>query len=93
MPDGVAMPDKSTIEVIDDWKEKERQQAHNDLEELRKPDELNELIMTKVNILSKKVSQQCDPSELRNEIATLTELFQIRHLKMELRRRQLDLRM
>jgi hypothetical protein len=87
------MLDVSTFAEINNWKEKERQQAHDDLAELRKPDELNDLIMTKVNLLLEKVSRQCDPSEIRSEIVTLTELLQVRHLKMELRRRQVELRM
>jgi len=88
---GVAVLENSTFEEMNDWKERKRQQAHHDLEELRKPDELNALIMAKVNLLLEKVSRPYNPSEVRNEIVTLTELLQLRHLTMELRRRQRDL--
>jgi len=87
------MLDSSTIEMLDDWKKKEQLEAHNDLEELTKPDELNELIMTKVNLLLEKVPRQCDAAEVRDDIADLIQLLRIRNLKKELKHRQVGLRM
>jgi hypothetical protein len=52
--------------------------AHNSIEELREPDELNELIMTKVNSIVERLSRQGDVGEVRGDIAVLTALLRIR---------------
>ena len=40
-----------TIEEVAHWREKQELKAHNYLEELGKPDDLNDLIMIKVNLM------------------------------------------
>lgn len=75
------MIDSSTLTMIRDWKKKETLRAHNSLEEFRKSDTLNDLIMTKVNLVVEKHSGQCDATELRIDIAMLTELIQLRKLR------------
>jgi hypothetical protein len=83
-----AMLDSATIEMIDHWRWKKELEAHNRLEELRKPDDLNDLIMTRVNLLVEKLSTRHDTTELRGDIATLIELLQQRKSRSELQRRQ-----
>ena len=72
-----------TIEEIAHWREKQDLKAHNYLEELGKPDVLNDLIMTKVNLIVEKLSQRCDAREVRDDIATLIEFLQIRKSKKD----------
>ena len=40
-----------TIEEVAHWREKQELKAHNYLEELGKPDDLNDLIIIKVNLM------------------------------------------
>ena len=75
------MINSPTIEMIHDWKKTEAQAAHNSLEELWKPDKLNHLIMNKVNLVVEKVAQHCDATEVRVDVAILTELIQVRKLR------------
>ena len=77
------MLNNPTIEMIDHLRQKEALEAHNRLEELRKPDELNERIMTMVNLIVEKFSGQSDAAELRSDIETLIELIQRRKSKSE----------
>lgn len=75
------MVNSSTDAMMNDWKKKEMLEAHNALEELWKPDNLNDLIMTKVNLVVEQLSGQSDATAVRMDIATLTELIQIRKLR------------
>ena len=77
------MPDSPTIEEIAHWREEQELKAHKQLEELGKPDDLNDLIMTKVNLVVEKLSQRCDAVEIRDDIATLIEFLQIRKSKKD----------
>ena len=72
-----------TVEEVAHWREKQELKAHNYLEELGKPDDLNDLIMTKVNLIVEKLSQRCDAREVRDDIATLIEFLQIRKSKKD----------
>ena len=87
----MAMLESATIEMIDQWRRKERLEAHNRLEESRRPDELNDLIMTKVNLIVENLSGCGDATELAMDIATLLELIQIRRSQSELPSRQAKL--
>jgi len=87
----MAMLESATIEMIDQWRRKEKLEAHNRLKELRRPDELNDLIMTKVNLIVEKLSGCGDATELARDIATLLELLQIRRSQSELPSRQAKL--
>ena len=51
------MVNSPTIAMIHDWKKKEALAAHNSLEEFRKPNKLNDLIMSKVNLVIEKLSR------------------------------------
>ena len=75
------MVNSPTIAMIHDWKKKEALAAHNSLEEFRKPNKLNDLIMSKVNLVIEKLSRQCDSTEVSVDIATLTALIQVRKLR------------
>ena len=75
------MVNSPTTAMINDWKKNEALKAHNSLEEFRKPDQLNDLILTKVYLLVEKFSSQCDATAVCVDIATLTELIQIRKLR------------
>jgi len=74
---------RPTIEEVAHWREKQELKAHNYLEELGKPDDLNDLIMTKVNLIVEKLSQRCDAREVRDDVATLIEFLQIRKSKKD----------
>ena len=87
----MAMLESATIEMIDQWRRKEKLEAQNRLEELRRPDELNDLIMTKVNLIVEKLSGCGDATGLARDIATLLELLQIRRSQRELPSRQANL--
>jgi hypothetical protein len=87
----MAMLESATIEMIDQWRRKEELEAHSRLEESRRPDELNDLIMTKVNLIVENLSGCGDATELDRDIATLLELIQIRRSKSELPSRQAKL--
>ena len=76
-----------TIEEVAHWREKQELKAHNYLEELGKPDDLNDLIMTKVNLIVEKLSQRCDVREIRDDVATLIEFLQIRNVDLRMRAR------
>lgn len=75
------MINSPTNEMIHDWKVKESLIAHNALEEFRKSDQLNELILTKVNLVIAKLSGQGDATAVRIDIAILTQLIQLRKLR------------
>ena len=66
-----------TAEMTNDLKVEELQ-AHNYLQELRKPNELNDLILINVDRIVQKVSQQCDQMEVLNDIVVLAGLLRIR---------------
>jgi len=84
----MVMLESATIEMIDQWRRKAKLEAHKRLEELRRPDELNDLIMTKVNLIVGNLSGCGDATELARDIATLLELIQIRRSQSELPSRQ-----
>jgi hypothetical protein len=75
------MANSPTLAMTNDWNKKESLKAHNSLEEFRKPDTLNALILTKVYLVVEKLSGQCDATAVRVDIATLMELIQIRKLR------------
>ena len=75
------MVNSPTIEMIHDWKKKEALAAHNSLEEFRKPNKLNDLIMSKVTLVVEKLARQCEATEVSVDIAILTELIQVRKLR------------
>lgn len=82
------MANSLTIEMISDWKKQQEVEAHNFFEKLRARDELNDLIMTKVNFIVETLSQHADATEIRTEVAALVELLQIRNSRRESNRKQ-----
>ena len=75
------MVNSPTIEMIYDWKNNEALAAHNALEEFRKPDLLNDLILTKLNLVVEQLAGQGDATAVRVDLATLTQLIQLRKLR------------
>jgi hypothetical protein len=87
---GVVMQDYTTIDLPDDRSEKDEIDGpHAYLEKLRKPDELNDLVMANLDLVLEKLGAQCDPAEVWDQIVALNELIQIRHLRDELKRKRL----
>jgi len=79
------MAENPTIEIINDPKKEEAQVY---LEELRRPNELNDLIMTNVWSIVEKVSRECDEVALSENIATLTKLVRLRNRFKRAQRRK-----
>jgi hypothetical protein len=83
------MAESTTIKIINDLKNE--LEAHVYLEELRRPNELNDLIMTNVWSIVEKVSRECYDVPLSENIATLTRLLELRkRLKRAQRRKSLS---
>lgn len=76
-----------TLEMIDSWSLKAQFVAPNRVEELKQPEELNDLIMTKVNLIVEQLSGGGSTSEIRGDIDALLELIQKRKSQSALQRK------
>jgi hypothetical protein len=77
--------------MINHWKKHKELAAHNPLEELNKPDEFNDRIITSVNLVIENLSQPYNKTAETSDLATLAEFIQRRNSKKEVQRRQLRL--
>lgn len=76
-----------TFEVIDSWSRKAQFVAPNRAEELKQPEELNDLIMRKVNLIIEQLSGGGTTSEIRGDIDALVELIQKRKSQSAIQRK------